>query len=136
MDKNTRRDFVKTGALFAGAALCPVNATLSKESKTPAGTYFDVKLFGASGDGKTIDTPAINRAIETAAAAGGGTVVFPAGTYLCFSIRLKSKIALYIDAGATIVAAEPQAGKSGYDPPEPNAWDKYQDFGHSHWHNS
>ncbi len=61
---------------------------------------------------------------------------FPAGTYLCFSIRLKSHIALYLDQGATIVAANPSEVKGGYDPPEPNPWDKYQDFGHSHWHNS
>ena len=62
----------------------------------------------------------------------------PAGNYLCYSIHLKSHITLFLDAGATIVAADaPAAGANGgYDPPEPNAWDKFQDFGHSHWHNS
>ena len=54
---------------------------------------FDVKKYGATGDGQTYDTAAINKAIEAAAAAGGGTVHFPAGTYLSFSIRLKSNIA-------------------------------------------
>src|SRR5712692_2117165 len=49
---------------------------------------FNVKTFGATGDGKTLDSPAINQAIEAAAAAGGGTVRFPAGTYRCFSIHL------------------------------------------------
>ena len=97
---------------------------------------FDVKRFGAKGDGKTLDTPAINRAIDAAAAAGGGTVFFSAGTYRCFSIRLKSNIALYLDQGATILAADPKDGDGKYDPPEPNPWDQYQDFGHSHWHNS
>ncbi|HEV2348469.1 MAG TPA: glycoside hydrolase family 28 protein [Terriglobia bacterium] len=97
---------------------------------------FDVRAFGARGDGRTLDTPAINRAIEAAATAGGGTVRFPAGTYLCFSIHLKSHVALYLDQGATILAAEtPEGGVGGYDAAEPNAWDKYQDFGHSHWHN-
>ena len=45
---------------------------------------------------------------------------------------------MFLDPGATIVAADaPAAGAGGgYDPPEPNAWDKFQDFGHSHWHNS
>ena len=43
---------------------------------------FDVKTFGAKGDGKTPDRDAINKAIEAAAAAGGGTVVFPCGN-LC-----------------------------------------------------
>jgi polygalacturonase len=94
---------------------------------------YDVRAFGAKGDGRTLDTPAINRAIATAAAKGGGTVRFPAGTYLSVSIHLKSNIALYIDQGATIVAAETANGVA-YDPPEPNQWDAYQDFGHSHWH--
>jgi polygalacturonase len=99
-----------------------------------AGVY-NVKAFGARGDGKALDTPAINKAIEVAAAAGGGTVRFPAGNYLSVSIRLKSNISLYLDQGATIVAAEPSK-TIRYDPPEPNPWDAYQDFGHSHWHNS
>jgi polygalacturonase len=47
---------------------------------------FDVQRFGAKGDGKTLDTLAINNAISAAAAAGGGTVFFPAGTYLSYSI--------------------------------------------------
>jgi polygalacturonase len=63
--------------------------------------------------------------------------MFPAGNYLCYSIHLKSDISLYLDAGATIIAADPPAqGGGGFDPAEPNEWDKYQDFGHSHFHNS
>src|SRR5205807_2288597 len=62
-------------------------------------------------------------------------VHFPAGTYLCYSIHLRSKVALYLDPGATILAAD--SGPNGqYDSAEPNPWDKFQDFGHSHWHNS
>ncbi len=97
---------------------------------------YDVRAFGARGDGKTLDTDAINKAIETAAERGGGTVYFPAGTYLSFSIRLKSHIALYLDQGATLLAANPQEHGGRYDLPEPNEWDMYQDFGHSHWQNS
>jgi polygalacturonase len=96
---------------------------------------YDVKTFGAIGDGKKLDTPAINKTIDAAAAAGGGTVYFPAGNYLSVSIHLKSNIALYLDQGATIIAAS-TSNDIKYDPPEPNEWDKYQDFGHSHWHNS
>jgi polygalacturonase len=96
---------------------------------------YNVRDFGAAGDGLTIDSEAINKAIEAASTDGGGTVVFPSGVYLCYSIRLKSRIALYIDAGATILAAEPN-GEKGYDAPEEGPGNQFQDFGHSHWHNS
>src|SRR5687768_9084292 len=96
---------------------------------------YDVRAFGAAGDGKQLDSPAINSAIEAAAARGGGTIYFPAGDYLSTSIRLKSNIALYLDQGATIVAASPKDGHK-YDPPEPNESDQFQDFGHTHWKNS
>jgi polygalacturonase len=103
-----------------------------------AAAPFDVKSFGARGDGKTLDTAAINQAIEAAAAAGGGTVTFPAGAYLSYSIRLKSHVTLHLDSGSTLIAAEPSADLTqGYDAAEPNpVTDQYEDFGHSHWHNS
>jgi polygalacturonase len=102
----------------------------------PSPAVNDVRAFGAKGDGKTLDTPAINKAIDAAAAAGGGTVNFSAGIYLSVSIHLKSNITLHLDQGATILAAETVPGKVTYDLPEPNEWDMYQDFGHSHWQNS
>ncbi len=98
--------------------------------------FFNIRDYGAKGDGKTLDTDAINKAIETAAGKGGGTVYFPAGTYLSFSIRLKSNITIHLDNGATLLAADPAVHKGKYDMPEPNPWDMYQDFGHSHWQNS
>jgi len=98
--------------------------------------YYNIRHFGAKGDSVTLDTEAINKAVEAAAAAGGGTVYFPAGDYLSFSIRLKSNITLFLDNGAYLIGAVPVEGQPGYDPPEPNESDKYQDFGHSHWHNS
>lgn len=111
-------------------------------SNNPSGSRFETQNFynvlnyGAKGDGKTLDTDAINSAIENAAKNGGGTVFFPAGTYLSFSIHLKSNITLHLDNGATILAADPAIHKGKYDSFEPNEWDMYQDFGHSHWKNS
>ncbi len=138
-----RREFMKlagmgltataaTGATGVAFAKAPARA-----AKTAGGIY-DVRDFGATGDGTTIDSPAINKAIDAAAAAGGGTVRFPAGTYASFSLRLKSKVALYLDQGATLLAAEvPASGTEGYDAAESNApWENYQDYGHNHWHNS
>lgn len=100
-----------------------------------AQTVFNVKSFGAIGDSSTLDTEAINQTIVAAAKAGGGTVYFPAGTYLSYSIRLQSHISLYLEQGAVILAATP-TDNIGYDAPEPAINDGYQDFGHSHWHNS
>jgi polygalacturonase len=101
-----------------------------------AGTFFyDVKAYGAKGDGVSLDTKAINDAIDAAVNAGGGTVYFPAGTYLSYSIRLKSHISVFLDAGSILLAAD-SAANGKYDDAEPNAFDQFQDYGHSHWHNS
>ncbi len=113
--------------------LCLILTVSCLSAAKNSSAVFDIKQYGAVGDGKTLDSPAINKAIEAAAAAGGGTVRFPAGTYLSGSIRLKSNITLYLDSGAII---EAKADAAVYDPNEPNPWDKYQDFSHSHWHNS
>src|SRR4051794_20587026 len=93
----------------------------------------NVKDFGAKADGKTPDRDSINKAIEAAAAANGGTVYFPAGTYLTGSIRLRSNVHLQFESGAVILASDDPAA---YDEAEPNTSTKFQDFGHSHWHNS
>lgn len=99
------------------------------------GAHYNIRDFGAQGDGKTLDSPAINKAIETASKNGGGKIYFPAGTYLSYSIRLKSNITLHLDNGSILLAAFP--GKdAGYDSAEPNEHNKFQDFGHSHWKNS
>ena len=113
--------------------------TFSAQAQIQNQNFFNVKSYGASGDGIHLDTEAINSAIDAATESGGGTVYFPAGDYLSFSIRLKSNITLFIDNGATIIAANMDEHDGKYDAPEPNIWGdslKYQDFGHSHFHNS
>jgi polygalacturonase len=145
---SARRELLRFGGMgLAAAATAAVPAAYaaprsSSSSATP--NIFDIRTYGAVGDGKTVDSPAINKAIEAAATAGGGTVFFPAGTWLSFSIRLKSHVALYLSQGSTILAADsPKPGETTgynggtYDAAEPNtAWDAYQDYGHNHWHNS
>jgi polygalacturonase len=142
--QNARRGFLKSaGAGIAGVTGLVMGAKVPTSAAQNAAEMghpipYDVRVFGATGDGKTLDTPAINRAIDAAAAAGGGTVYLRAGNYLCYSIHLKSKVAIYLDQGATIVAADPaQDATQGYDPAESNKlWEEYQDYGHNHWHNS
>ena len=97
--------------------------------------FYNIKNYGALGDGKNLDSKSINAAIEDASNGGGGTVYIPAGNYLCGSIHLKSNITLFIDQGATIVAA-PVSSENGYDEQEESISTKYQDLGHSHWKNS
>jgi polygalacturonase len=138
---NARRSFLRlAGAGITGAAVAfqADQGVAHAATNQPATGNLGVRTFGATGDGKTLDTAAINKAIEAAAAAGGGTVLFPAGNYLSYSIRLKSHVTLHLEQGATIIAADlPAEGAGGgYDPAEPNEWDMYQDFGHSHFHNS
>jgi len=102
-------------------------------SSVPEPAY-NVRAYGAAGDGKTLDSPAINRAIEACAQAGGGTVIVPPGTYLCGSIHLKSNIHFDIGAAATILGAPQEM--NAYDPPEPFTGTAYQDGGHTWFHNS
>jgi polygalacturonase len=133
-EKN-RRSFIKKIAVCSlGAAVMPGGLFAKGDSsQTPAAVFYDVKLYGARGDGKAIDSNAINKTIDAAAMTGGGTVYFPAGNYLSYTIRLKSNISLFIDQGAVIIAAAPVNGV-GYDAPEPNtAYSAYQDFAHAHW---
>ena len=146
-----RRELLKMAGAGVAAAVVPVAAAgldpmpFTAEAPLSLGVglgagWLNVRQFGARGDGAATDSPAINRAIDAAAAAGGGTVYFSAGVYLSYSIRLKSKVGLYLDHGAVILAGPtPLDGTAtgGYDAAEPQGeWEPYQDYGHNHWHNS
>ena len=95
---------------------------------------YNVRDFGAKGDGQALDHVAINQAIEKACDNGGGQVVLPSGTYLCGSIRLKSNVELHLMAGAKILAAP--ASMKAYDESEVFGGPEYQDGGHTYFHNS
>jgi polygalacturonase len=133
----TAADLLYSKAGEAAAPAFPASGQISGSTNAGHGPgIFNVRMMGAAGDGKTVDTPAINKAIEAAERAGGGTVYFPAGTYLCYSIHLRSNVALYIDRGATILAGETGQG-GNYDAAEPNPEaGHYEDYGHRHWHNA
>ncbi|MGX9885021.1 glycosyl hydrolase family 28 protein [Streptomyces sp. NPDC002276] len=99
----------------------------------PHAAVYDVRDYGAKGDGSANDTPAVNKAITAANSAGGGTVRFPAGTYRSKNtIHMKSDVTLQVDTGATIQGSSADT----YDAPEANPNDQYQDYGHSHFHNA
>ena len=137
----TDRRGLMLGGLAGVGALTPEHRVhAATKTGAPAGPVvqaFNVRDFGAVGDGAKIDSPAINKAIEHAAARGGGTIYFPPGTYACYTIRLKSRVTLHLGQGAVVLAAAPTGvAPNGYDDPGPGAGNAYQDYGHSHWANS
>jgi polygalacturonase len=116
---------------FLLAILC---LSLTNVCTAQSPPYFNVKTYGATGNGTTLDSPAINNAIAAAGAAGGGTVTFPPGNYLCGSIRLTNcpaNLTLYLSNNAVILASG-----TAIDLAETNPWAQYQDAGHSHFHDS
>ncbi len=115
--------------IFVIILLFVANLTLANEP-----LVFNVKDYGATGNGKTLETKAINKTIDACAKSGAGMVYFPAGVYLSGSIHLKSNITLYFDSGSVLKGAPNNI--NAYDPPEPLGFKAYQDFGHSHWHNA
>jgi polygalacturonase len=114
----TRKDFL----LRSTAAVLPVSLATSvlgagansTGASTPGFPQFNVRQFGARGDGLAKDTTAIQAAID-AAGALGGSVYLPPGRYLSGTVRLKSQVLLFLDAGATL-AASPD--KEDFDPYE------------------
>lgn len=78
---------------------------------------FSIRDYGAVGDGKTVDTTAIKAAIEACAAAGGGQVWFPPGNYLSGTVRLKSHVTIFLDAGAKLVGSTNLKDYQSFTPP-------------------
>ncbi len=98
------------------------------------GRELNVRDFGAAGDGRTLDTVAIQAAVDVAER--GDVVILPSGHYLSFTLALRSHVHLVLEAGCVLEAADPARHSGRYEEAEPNPFDLYQDFGHSHWRNS
>jgi hypothetical protein len=88
--------------------LLAVTMTVWPASALASGRPFDVRQYGATGDGTNLDTAALQQAIDAAANAGGGTVVFSPGRYLSGSLDLKSHVTLQLDKGATLLGSPHQ----------------------------
>ena len=123
--------------LFPFCLMAQENTPSRLESKVASNSLsvYDARDFGAVGDGRHIDSPAINAALQAAAQEGKhAVVVIRQGVYLCYSLHLQSGVTLRLERGAVLKAA-PVTETEGYDEAERNDF-PYQDFGHSHWHNS
>ncbi|MGH7225856.1 MAG: glycoside hydrolase family 28 protein, partial [Gemmataceae bacterium] len=95
---------------YGARVFAAVAATLILSLPALAAKTCNVKKYGATGDGATKDTAAIQKAIDACAAAkGGGTVEIPAGTYLSAPILLKSHITLHLAKDATLLGSPDHA---------------------------
>jgi hypothetical protein len=107
----SRKQFLRiSGALVGPFSFLGLRAAAIAEDRPsllPDLSSFDVRQFGAKGDGRTNDTAAIQAAIE-AAGQRGGTVVLSAGRYSSGTIRFRSHVAIYLEAGATLLASPDQ----------------------------
>ncbi len=127
-------NILKFVQFFLGCTFILATSVHGQNLSSPSSGYYNVKTFGAKGDGQLLDHKAINKAIESCYNNGGGTVYVPAGRYLCGSIRMKSNINLLLDAGADIFGAP--SDSAAYDTPEAFLDTAYQDGGHTYFHNS
>jgi len=108
------RTLALTIALSAEAHLHPAAAATPAASAT--NQVIDATTAGVIGDGATLNTTSIQKAIDACAAAGGGTVSFPAGNYVTGTIQLKSHVTLQLDKGATLLGSTNSADYRNLDP--------------------
>jgi len=111
----TRRQWLSkapAGALAAAAALQllsePAHASSAAAPNTDndlGARIYNIRDFGAVGDGKALDTAALQRAIDTCTKDGGGTVLVPAGVFQIGATELKSNVTLHLSAGATLLGS-------------------------------
>jgi hypothetical protein len=107
MSSFTRRQLLRAGGLMAlGGVASPLGVSAADTSGASGLRIFNVKNYGAIGDGKTLDSASINRAIDACNSSGGGTVYVPSGTYLCGTVVLKSNVTLYVEAGAVLLGSK------------------------------
>jgi hypothetical protein len=118
-----RRHFLR-GALGVAGAGMP--AASKPELDAPASAA-SVRAYGAVGDGRHLDTRPIQAAVDACAASGGGTVLFPPGTYVSGTIFLRSRVTLHLEAGATILGSMDLADYPAMAPKIRSYTDKYAD---------
>jgi len=88
--------------LYRQSSVCLIAWLAASAASLGALPAYDIRDYGARGDGQTLCTAAIQKAIDACAAAGGGTVWFPAGTWLSGTLHLRSHVTLWLDAGCTL----------------------------------
>lgn len=93
---------------------------------------FNVRDYGAKGDGAAKDTTAVQRAVDAAHEAGGGRVVVPAGTYLSGSVWLRDGVELHLAKGATLKGSTDRADYNANDCFPENFWSDGEEWSGGH----
>jgi len=105
------------------ARLAPISILLwgaLRLSAAPISEILNIRDFGAIGDGKTLDTKAVQSAIDACSAHGGGQVVVPPGTFVISPIHLANHVELHLSTGATLLGSPKLADYlDGQTPPPP-----------------
>jgi hypothetical protein len=106
-DKLSRRKLVAylSASSIAAAAAGGAREVQAAEQKDTGARVYNIADFGAVGDGKTLNTAAVQKAIDTCTTDMGGTVVVPAGDFVIGTIELKSNVSLRIAAKGRLVGS-------------------------------
>jgi polygalacturonase len=112
-DSLSRRQWLeqlKLPALAVAGAALPSIATQAAPTRhtsdnLPGARIFNVRDFGAKGDGKTLNTKAIQAAIDACNKENGGTVLIPAGDFICGTVELKSNVTLHLSAQGRLLGS-------------------------------
>ena len=91
------------GATFLAVRSRAADADKVASSGSPGARVYDIRDFGAKGDGQTLDTAALQAAIDACTADQGGTVLVPAGTFVIGTTELKRNVTLHICAGGKLL---------------------------------
>src|SRR5436190_9414413 len=98
---------ISTASVGAGLLAATSKAVGSETlaDNTLGARVYNIRDFGAKGDGTTLDTAAVQAAIDACARDGGGTVLVPAGTFVIGTTELKSNVTLHLAASATLLGS-------------------------------
>ena len=115
---------MKQVILYVVLLMCVmINMTWIVSAKTNEQNIVNIKEFGAIGDGVTLNTIALQKAIDICSESGGGIVWVPAGDFVIGSIELKSNITLSLDYGASLLGSQNEADyDTAYTKPREGGW--------------
>lgn len=96
---------VLSAGILSREAVAAAPAKPAKGNNDLGNRIYNVRVYGAKGDGTTLDTAAVQAAIDACTHDGGGTVLVPAGTFVIGTVELKSNVTLHIAASGKLLGS-------------------------------